>query len=305
VTERGFSFRADSRYFLPIAAKCSIITDISFTEDFLSPMNLSNNAENSANILADRWYESYFGPDYLFIDLHSHTDEEVEFIWKVLGLGPDSLLLDAGCGYGRHTIPLIEKGARVVGYDLSAFMLGELKKRHRGDPPCGPSTWNRAMLVRCDHRALPFHGAFDCAINMFNSFGYFAREEDNFRMLAEIAGALRPGGLFLLDLVNRDLVIRHMNRKDWFEHDGALVLEKKWFDPIENRSEIDVSVVDIHGKREYHHSIRLYSYTELRMLLEAAGFRVIAVFGGFGGEPYDPNRDRMLILSQSLMTEDE
>jgi SAM-dependent methyltransferase len=261
--------------------------------------------ENYVSEPNDSWYEDYFGPDYLFIDFHSHTGQEVEFIGKVLGLGPGSLLLDAGCGYGRHMSPLLGMGARVVGYDLSAFMLGEAKKRVRGETECDPSIGARAALVRCDHRALPFYGVFDCAINMFNSFGYFAREEDNFRMLSEISGALKPGGLFLLDMVNRDFVIGHMSKKDWFEQDGALILEKKWFDPIENRSEIDVCVVDKHGKRDYHHSIRLYSYTELRMLLEAAGFKVVAVFGGFGGEPFDTNRDRMLILSRSLRMEDE
>ena len=66
-----------------------------------------------------------------------------------------------------------------------------------------------------------------------------------------------------------------------------------------------MSVIDKRGKRDYHHSIRLYSYTEMVMLLEAAGFKVIAVFGGFGGEMFELNRDRMVILSQSLQMEDE
>ena len=114
---------------------------------------------------------------------------------------------------------------------------------------------------------------------MFNSFGYFRDEHDNFRMLKSIADALKPGGLFLLDLVNRDFVLRMNARKDWFEHNGAIILEKKWFDPILNRSEIDVTVIDKRGKRDYHHSIRLYSFTELEMLLKAAGFFVRAVFG--------------------------
>jgi hypothetical protein len=66
-----------------------------------------------------------------------------------------------------------------------------------------------------------------------------------------------------------------------------------------------VSVIDKRGKRDYHHSIRLYSYTEMVMLLEAVRLRVIEVFGGFGGEMFELNRDRMVILSQSLQMEDE
>ena len=36
------------------------------------------------------------------------------------------------------------------------------------------------------------------------------------------------------------------------------------------------------------------------MLLEAAGFEVQAVFGGFSGETFDWSHDRMLILSQAI-----
>jgi SAM-dependent methyltransferase len=251
------------------------------------------------------WYEDYFGPDYLLIDLHPNTGQEVEFIWKVLGLGKGMSVLDAGCGYGRHLVPLLSRGAMVIGCDLSGFMLKEAESRIQGELKRNQSARRRSGLVRCDYRALPFYRSFDCAINMFNSYGYFAKEEDNFRILGEIARALKPGGLFLIDLVNRDFVIRHLARKDWFEHDGAVILEKKEFDPIANRTEIDVSVIDKRGKRDYHHSIRLYSHTEMVMLLSAAGFKIVAVFGGFCGETFDLNHDRMLILSRSPEMEDE
>jgi len=140
---------------------------------------------------------------------------------------------------------------------------------------------------------------------MFNSFGYFDEEGDNYRMLVSIAEALKPGGLFLIELVNRDFMLRLNSRKEWYERDDAVILENKWFDPVRNRSEIDVTVIDKNGKRSYHHSIRLYSYTELVMLLEAAGFTVKAVFGGFKGENFDLNHDRMLIFAQTLEREVE
>lgn len=261
----------------------------------------------------DTWYEGYFGPDYLYIDIHTTTGQEVDFLRKVLRLGRglrSARLLDVGCGYGRHLVPLLEQGVDAYGCDRSGFMLAEADRRirtarERAEEEHRPAKRLRGnRLVCCDNRELPFSGDFDCAVNLFNSFGYFADERDNFRMLTEIGEALRPGGLFLLDMVNRDFVLPHLPRKDWFEHDGAFVLEKKWFDPIRNRSEIDVHVIDNQGKRDYHHSIRLYSYTEMVMLLEAAGFAVVTVFGGFGGEPFGLSRDRMIILSQAVHREE-
>ncbi len=227
------------------------------------------------------------------------------FLKTTFGLGKRTRLLDIGCGYGRHLVPLAEQGVRVCGCDFSRFMLDTASARIREASRKDPQIGRRSGLVRCDNRELPFLGDFDCAMIMFNSFGYFADEDDNFRVLTAAAHALKPGGLFLLDQVNRDFVVRHMSRKDWFEHDGSIILEEKHFDPVAGRTEIDVSVVDKRGKRDYHHSIRVYSYTEMAMLLEAAGFRIVAVFGGFGGEAFELNRDRMLILSQSLELEDE
>lgn len=245
------------------------------------------------------WYEEYFGPDYLLIDVQENTAKEIAFLCKIFKLRKGTKMLDVACGYGRHMEPLVKRGIDVIGCDLSPFMLAEAQKRLKRNG------YKKKRLVRCDIQNLPFTKVFDCACNMFNSFGYFEKENDNFRVLTSIAKALKPGGLFLFDLVNRDFVLRSLARKDWFVKNGAVILEKKWFDSIKNRTEIDVSVIDKKGKRDYHHSIRVYSYTEISMLLEAAGFKVRAVFGGFDSEEFDWNHDRMLILSQVLKTVDE
>jgi SAM-dependent methyltransferase len=247
-----------------------------------------------SNVRQPDWFESYFGSDYMLIDIQPNTDIETVFMRQVLGLVDGRLLLDVGCGYGRHIVPLAKTGVRVVGCDLSAFMLTEAQRR------ISQHDVSAAGLVRCDSRELPFRESFDAACCMFNTFGYFDREDDNYRMLAEIAVALKPGAPFLLDLVNRDLVIRDMPCNDWHERDETIILERKWFDPVRSRSEIDVRVVDKQGKRAYHHSIRLYSYMEVAMLLEAAGMTVEAVYGGFEGEPYDVRHDRMLILARAM-----
>ena len=254
------------------------------------------------------WYETYFGSDYLLIDIQNNTAQEVKFLMEVLKLKRGTRLLDIGCGYGRHVIPFSERGIDVVGCDLSAFMLKEtvrriaLKARGNGKrfDVLRASMKRGPKLVQCDNRRLPFHHTFDCACNMFNSFGYCKEERDNYRILESIAQALKPGGLFLIDLINRDFYLQLNSRKDWFERDNAIILEHKRFDSLQNRSEIDVTVIDKQGKRSYHHSIRLYSFTELTMLLEAAGFRVLSVYGSFTGDNFDMKQSRMLILARTF-----
>jgi len=241
------------------------------------------------------WYESFFGADYPIIDCHADSEGEADFIYKKLKLKKGGLLLDAACGYGRHLVPLVKKGVRAVGFDLSPALIEEASRRLRK-----ADEGMRIGLVRADIRDLPFERVFDAACLMYTSIGYFDGEDENFRALASLARALKPGGLFLIETVNRDYFIRSSLPKDWIEKDGAYILEAKAFDPVRSRSEIDVTVIDKTGKRTYHHSIRLYSFTEMSMLLEAAGFAVKEVYGGFFGEEYGLASDRMVILAKAV-----
>jgi SAM-dependent methyltransferase len=95
-------------------------------------------------------------------------------------------VLDAGCGAGRHLLPLAKEGFEVWGVDREAAVLQVLQAKIRG-----PGL--KAGLARADLRSLPFPaGAFHLAlsINVVNhgytrTFEAYCREMD--RVLA-------PGG---------------------------------------------------------------------------------------------------------------
>ena len=105
-------------------------------------------------------------------------------------------VLDAGCGVGRHLIPLAGAGFRVVGVDLEAKVLQVLKARLTAGGL-------RVPLLRADLRRLPFSGGhFDLAlsINVINhgdnaTFRNFCRELDR---------VLRPGGKLFIYVSPRE-----------------------------------------------------------------------------------------------------
>lgn len=245
------------------------------------------------------WYEAFFGPDYLTVDLQEDNRAEAAFIRDTLCSESGVKLLDAACGYGRHLVPLLKSGIDVYGCDLSQALLGEAARRLRKALRDG-KTAAAQRLIQCDLRELPFRNVFDGVCMMYTSIGYFDGEDENFRVLTSVRQAMKTGGLFLIDNVNRDYFIRSFSPKDWIEKDGAFILEERDFDPVRSRSEIDVTVVDKRGTRRYHHSIRLYTFTELAMFLEAAGFEVEEVYGGFRGEEFSWDNSRMLVLSRAV-----
>jgi SAM-dependent methyltransferase len=105
-------------------------------------------------------------------------------------------VLDAGCGAGRHLIPLLLEDFQVLGVDLEEEVLGVLQTTlaARG---------LKAPLVQADLRRLPLHGgAFDLAlsINVINhgdatAFRDFCRELDR---------TVRPGGHLFIYVSPRD-----------------------------------------------------------------------------------------------------
>src|SRR3989304_5132147 len=130
------------------------------------------------------WWKTYFDRDYM--DIHAerpyrNTEEEVRLLRTILGPGEGRLLLDACCGYGRHSIPLAREGWRVVGFDRSETLLALAVRNGEELSPEARPLW-----VRGDLRTAVFAGVFEAAISMFTSIGYCAEESDNFATIRSI-----------------------------------------------------------------------------------------------------------------------
>lgn len=102
------------------------------------------------------------------------------------GLAPDffsgKLVLDAGCGYGRHAIVVQGFGAEVVGVDLSVAVVNA--RRLTRDLP-------RVHIVQSDLFALPFRaGTFD----LVYSWGVLHHTPDPRRAFAGLVDLVKDGG---------------------------------------------------------------------------------------------------------------
>ena len=110
---------------------------------------------------------------------------------KTLHLAPHSRILDLGCGAGRHSLALGERGFQVVGLDLSETLLAQARHEEQ-------QRWFPIEFVQGDMRALPYENHFDAVICYFSTFGYFD-DADNRQVLEQVNAALKPGGQLLLD----------------------------------------------------------------------------------------------------------
>ena len=182
------------------------------------------------------WYVDFFRDgfyhDWSLRERFQRAEAEVDFIVEALAVQPGGSLLDLCCGEGRHTVALARCGYRMTGLDLSAL---HLRYARRAAREAGVAIrWHRG-----DMRDIPWQGEFDAVINMFTAFGYFETEEEDSRVLAAVARALRPGGRLLMDTINREWLMRHWEPRRWQEReDGTLDLEDRRFDPLSSRQDV-------------------------------------------------------------------
>ncbi len=221
------------------------------------------------------------------------TARQVEFVVQALELHPQASLLDLACGHGRHALPMAQKGFAVTGLDLSAYHLRVARKAAR-------QAGVRLRLVQSDMRDIPFQAEFDAVINMYTAFGYFETDEEDFRVIEAVSGALKPGGRFLIDTINREWLMRHFQPSRGSElPDGSVWVERPRFDPLTSRAESQWLLVTPGGRRK-RHTIRLrwYTLTELAKMLSRAGMTVRQVWGGFDGQEYGLDSPRMIVLAE-------
>lgn len=221
------------------------------------------------------WWEVFFDDDYLRT-VRPPSREQIartcDFIEARLGLRPGATLLDVGCGLGLHVLEMASRGYLGVGLDLSLPMLSRASEEAQARSL-------RVNFLHSDMREMTFDGAFDAVLCLGTTLGYFD-EETNRRIVERLYRALRPGGVLLLDLVNRDHVIRSQPNLIWFEGDGCVCMEESEFNFFTSRLHVKRTVILDSGRQtENEYSLRLYSLHELGQLLNGIGFRVREVSG--------------------------
>jgi len=157
------------------------------------------------------------------------AERQAAFIAATLELGPGDSALDLACGGGRHAIALAGRVASVTGFDRTPRMLEMARQRAES------AGADNVSFVEGDMRELDYDAEFDAAYNYFTAWGYYSREE-NQDVLVRVRRALKPGGRFLLETLNRVAVMRRFQETMWHETpDGTVVLMEHEFDFAEGR----------------------------------------------------------------------
>ena len=224
---------------------------------------------------ARKWWEEMFSEEFLrAIPILSpkQLEREVNFIDEALAADRFARILDLACGAGQHAVELATRGYDLVGFDLSQSQLdwagGLAQERNQ-----------KLQFTYGDMRDLSYNESFDAVFCWNTSFGFF-EEDKNVDVLQRVFRALRPGGRFLLDVINRDFVVAQQPGQTWFEGDGCVCIDDVSIDFITSRMKVKRTLMLTNGKnRECNYSVRIYGLHELGKMLHDVGFKVLNVSG--------------------------
>lgn len=234
------------------------------------------------------WFEDWFGTDYL--EMYPHRDEKdaAELVSLISRMVPlqKGRVLDLACGPGRHSDLLRERGANVVGIDLSLSLLQRAREDY--SPPLS--------VVRGDMRCLPFaDSGFEAVINLFTSFGYFEADEEHRLVLREIRRIVKEGGWFVLDFLNASHVVESLVKREEQTLDGRPVAIERWISDDGRFVFKEMSLRD--EDKRFVERVRLFSPKDLEHLLIEAGFSIMDSFGDYSGRVISSDSPRAIVMA--------
>ena len=219
------------------------------------------------------WFESWFDSPYYHI-LYKDRDmkEAEEFIDHLINrlhLPSESKILDMGCGKGRHSVYLNQKGYKITGIDLSKENIAYCKQFEN----------RNLQFFEHDMRRIFRTNYFDAVVNLFTSFGYFAQQHQNELPILAAAKGLNKGGYLVVDFFNSHSVLKHLPHESVKEVNGIKFNIKK---KIEN----DFIIKDIEFEDEGKHfsfreEVRVLFLEDFHQFYMHAGLEIISIYGDY------------------------
>ena len=228
-------------------------------------------------------YAEYYN---LIYDRKNYS-KEADFIDKIIRKNnPTSkTLCDLGCGTGKYSICLENKGYSVLGIDLSEEMIRIAKN------------YEHKNLIFLEGNIINFSlkRSFDVIVAMFDVVSYINSNDDFLKMLSSVRGHLNEEGIFIFDFWYGPGVLTNLPEIRYKEFKNDNILIKRISRPkVEYSSnivdvEFDLFVFDKKNKFIEHineiHKMRYFFKVELEYLIKTVFPNCVIEFTNWENNP--------------------
>lgn len=234
------------------------------------------------------WFEAWFDTPYYHLLYQNRNFEEASFfinnLVKYLAPKENDFLLDACCGKGRHALYMNQLGFNVDAFDLSVNNIKYAKKHEN----------NKLHFFENDIRQPLNKAKYNIVFNLFTSFGYFDREEDNIQAIKALSDSLKQNGVLVIDFLNAQKAIDNMVEKEEKIVDNlTFKIKRKLKDGFIVKQ---ISFDDKGRKFKFEEKVKVLYQKDFINYFNLAGLKLFKVAGDYQLNDFDIQTSDRLIL---------
>ena len=258
-------------------------------------------------------YTSFAQVYDLFMDNVPYEEwgQRLEDILTAYGI-KDGLLLDLGCGTGKLTRIMQQKGYDMIGVDYSYEMLDiarsymdEDVQKSDEDTDDGADTIEAREILYLlqDMREFELYGTVRGVYSACDSVNYILEEEELRTVFSLVNNYLDPGGIFIFDF-NPTYKYKELLADNTFaenREEGSFIWEN-YYDEDEGINEYDLTLYikeeEKYLRFEETHYQAAYDLNTIQRLLTEAGMEFVAAYDGYSEAAANEESERILVVAR-------
>ena len=206
----------------------------------------------------------------------------------------DGLVLDLGCGTGKMTRLLRDRGYDMTGIDLS----GEMLEIARDQDDSG------ILYLQQDMREFELYGTVAAVVCVCDSMNYLLEPEDLLQVFSLVNNYLDPDGIFIFDMNTRHKyrdIIGDATICENREHESFIW--ENYFDEESDINEYALTLFieqenGLFARSEEFHYQRAYDPEEVEALIAKSGLKLLQVCREGSREAPDAETERIYFIAQ-------
>lgn len=234
-------------------------------------------------------------------------DEWAEYLHGLLNENGirEGIVAELGCGTGKMTRRLRDRGYDMIGIDISDEMLQiALEKENGAD--------RQEILYLCqDMREFELYGSVAAVVSVCDSMNYITEEDDLLQVFRLVHNYLDPGGYFIFDM-NTEYYYKYVLGEQTIcenRDEGSFIWEN-YFDEESGINEFDMTIFVRHDNDSKNdadgyfrrftetHYQKAYRLPVVRKLLKKAGMKNIRVYASQTHDAPSRGTERVYFLAQ-------
>lgn len=239
----------------------------------------------------------------------------------------DGLLLDLGCGTGKLTRLMAEKGYDMIGVDMSYEMLEiardiEMERVYGGEDAFDQTfeengeSFDEEELVSSgkkpilyleqDMREFELYGTVRAIYSACDCMNYLLEEDDIYTVLCLASNYLDPGGLFIFDINTKYKYEKLLANNTFAEtREESSFIWNNFYDEDKEINEYDLTIFckeedGRFARFEEQHYQRCYEIETIKEMIEEAGLALVGVYDAYSNEEAREDSEKVTFVCREL-----